>query len=421
MKRLWQVIQADARQIPLPAQSVHCVVTSPPYWQLRKYKGADAAACLGNEPTVEEYLANLLAVFGEVWRVLRDDGVLWVNLGDTRSGHSEGSMSAKQLSNRGTEEYRPAQSSSLSLPGIPERFALAMQAACWVWRDTIVWHKQSPMPESVSGTRWERCRVKIKVGTHHSGGNRVAGSGVFITSVNESLASPAEWMDCPGCPKCRDNGGLILRRGSWRCTDAFEYIFMFIKGPGYWCDRESTKSVDTGANRRNVWNDLKVEHFKGSGHYATFPPSLPARCIQASTSEKGCCPNCGAQWARMVAHTNLAEIMVRPLGGGPELKWRQTEGLTSKQSGLSSSNSHNDSTPRVPETRTLGWRPTCNCPPHESIPSLVLDPFAGVATTMLAALRLGRRSLGVELSANYCAVARQRLEAEEAKLAVIAH
>ena len=333
--------QADARQIPIPDQSVHCVVTSPPYFGLRVYR-SDSDAMIGLEETVPGWIDSMLEVMAEVKRVLRDDGVLWVNLGDsyghgTSSGRQrsptdglgDGTMDAQNAVNRNGQDAG-------QLLMIPARFALAMQDAGWILRSDVIWAKKSPMPESVAGTRWE---------------------------------------------------GDTLRRGSWRCTSSHEHLFQFVKSMGYYSDGEAVKTAATevsrkvhangsqndtpnnnnpmgslgsqsNANRRNVWSDISPEPYGGE-HYATFPSDLPRLCIQASTSEAGVCADCGSQWARVVDATE--------------------------------------------------WRPTCTCN-ADKVPATVLDPFAGTGTTLLAAMRLGRRSVGVDLSTDYLAQAVKRLE-----------
>jgi hypothetical protein len=215
-----QLYQADARSIPLPDQSVHCVVTSPPYFGLRVYKDNDDRG-IGLESTVEDYIGNLVDVFREVRRVLRDDGVAWLNLGDSYGDGGD------RL-------------------GIPERVVLALQADGWVWRDTIIWAKKSAMPESLAGWRWERCRVKTKA-QPKAIYQAYAMDPMTPTGRDSSggviYAERAEWSDCPGCPKCADNDGLVLRRGSWRTTQAHEYIYMLTKGMGYYADGEAVKTA----------------------------------------------------------------------------------------------------------------------------------------------------------------------------------
>jgi len=410
-----QLYKADARSIPLPDQSVHCVVTSPPYFGLRVYKDNDDRG-IGLESTVEDYIGNLVEVFREVRRVLRDDGVAWLNLGDSYGDAGD------RL-------------------GIPERVVLALQADGWIWRDTIIWAKKSAMPESLAGWRFERCRVTLQsqksassAGLYAEGsGNPTArpGSGGVTGKMPEEYQT--KYTDCPGCPKCADNDGLVLRRGSWRTTQAHEYIYMLTKGMGYHADGEAVKTaaihagrlvkatgngaknsghinntadgfthhdtlVGSGANRRSVWNDISPEPYGGS-HFATFPSDLPRICIQASTSERGCCSECGSQWARVV-------------DTGPQGTYNEDgnpQGIN--RSTMAWGDDHPSNNPRWHNTNsTLGWRPTCNCN-APAIPATVLDPFSGTATTCRAAQKLGRRAVGVDISEAYLEQAVRRLSA----------
>ena len=425
-----QLYQSDARSIPLADQSVHCVVTSPPYFGLRIYADNDDRGS-GLEATVEDYIGNLVDVFREVRRVLRDDGVAWLNLGDSYAGSGKGQHADGTHASRHGEKQHTSQgtlSGGLSTDydldagnrlGIPERVVLALQADGWIWRDTIIWAKKSPMPESLAGWRWERCRVKVGAlaDRTHETNHQDYSSHLSDTPSNE-------WADCPGCPKCEDNDGLVLRRGSWRTTQAHEYIFMLTKGMGYYADGEAVKTAaaavsiermnygfttnerpgkqdvhvdkmgdrwltNGGANRRSVWNDISPEPY-GGPHFATFPSDLPRICIQASTSERGVCAECGSQWARVVNHSISGRIDSNiPKDGGVDM------GIWSGRTGESSN-------------ITLGWRPTCN---HDApaIPATVLDPFSGTGTTCRAAQKLGRRAVGVDISESYLEQAVRRL------------
>ena len=433
-----QLYQADARSIPLPDQSVHCVVTSPPYFGLRVYKDNDDRG-IGLESTVEDYIANMVDVFREVRRVLRDDGVAWLNLGDSYAPDTKGTggPSVKQLSNAGSRHEMTRHSIDMASGnrlGIPERVVLALQADGWTWRDTIIWAKKSAMPESLAGWRWERCRVKVASASRnvsdeqHPSGNRTMPIGGSIATAEQ-----AEWADCPGCPKCEANDGLVLRRGSWRTTQAHEYIYMLTKCMGYHADGEAVKTaaihagrlvkatgngaknsghinntadgfthhdtlVGSGANRRSVWNDISPEPYGGS-HFATFPSDLPRICIQASTSERGVCSECGSQWARVV-------------DTGPQGTYNEDgnpQGIN--RSTMAWGDDHPSNNPRWHNTNsTLGWRPTCNCN-APAIPATVLDPFSGTATTCRAAQKLGRRAVGVDISEAYLEQAVRRLSA----------
>ena len=147
------LLKADARHIPLRDETVQCVVTSPPYWGLRDY-GVEGQ--LGLEPTPELYIEHMVEVFREVRRVLRPDGVLFLNLGDSYAGSGGGDGSGKQLTNKGSraEELEhwpvPGGLKPKDLIGIPWRVALALQADGWWLRSDIIFFKSNPMPESVT-------------------------------------------------------------------------------------------------------------------------------------------------------------------------------------------------------------------------------------------------------------------------------
>jgi hypothetical protein len=166
---------------------------------------------------------------------------------------------------------------------------------------------------------------------------------------------------------------------------------MMTKSMGYYADGEAVK-LASDANRRSVWNDISPEPYGGS-HFATFPSDLPRLCIQASTSERGCCPKCGSQWARVVHRQSVI-----PFGSAS-----RDEEPVPEEYGEGPLDSLFEDAP-------IGWRPTCN---HNApaIPALVLDPFAGTGTTCAAAQRLGRRAVGVDISEAYLEQAVRRLSA----------
>ena len=359
---------ADAREIPLPDRSVHCVVTSPPYYNLRRYE-TDLSNVIGNESSPDEYVKSMLDAFREVKRVLRDDGICWVNLGDSYAVGAKGGIQTQEDDNS-TNWYRRNRGQRTqhdevgiahgNMIGIPWRFAFAMQSDGWTLRDAVIWAKSAPMPESVNGTRWEQCRIKTALSPAPTTQGHRPGDGIdeWVGGSMGNGNHRSEWMDCPGCEKCNANDGLVLRKGSWRSTASYEFIYQFTKGMGYYADGEAVKT-DTDANRRNVWKDINAENYNGE-HYATFPPDLPRICIQASTSEAGVCSECGDQWARVM---------------------------------------------------TGGFRPSCDCNGGK-IPATVLDPFNGSGTTLIAAQRLGRRGVGVDISTEYLAQSIKRISRE---------
>jgi DNA modification methylase len=341
--------------LTLPSESVHCCVTSPPYWGLRDYgtgawDGCDpdcdhvvygggppesstldgaknrgrsyvtANPCpkcgarridqqLGLEETPELYVARMVAVFREVRRVLRKDGTCWVNLGDSYAGsfHDGGARLGPGLKPK-------------DLVGIPWRVAFALQQDGWYLRSDIIWAKPNPMPESVSD----------------------------------------------------------------RPTKAHEYVFLLAKSPRYFFDQEAVregfaadpengggwsqryrdeqrKATDggndfgrtynpTGSNVRSVWTFATQPY--PDAHFATFPEELPRRCILAGTSE-----SCGCGYG--------------------------------------------DEAPALARRRHL---------PLPPVPATVLDPFLGSGTTAHVARKHGRRSIGIELNPEYARLAAERTQ-----------
>lgn len=482
------------------------LINSPEYRQSRdtdaqKLKpGAFCARCgawrgeLGQEPTPELFVQHLVAVFSAVRRVLRDDGTLWVNLagsywsepggqngtgqstlmGANTKHHALRSISEKaKEANRKNGRQKRGQHpvyKPLDWVDVPGLFARAMQAAGWLWRSDVVWVKPSALPESVQGTRWEKCRIKMapaprsaqacKTDPQRANGKDAQGLTVRPPGGTPVFVSQAEWADCPGCPKCAQTEGLVLRRGSGRPTKATERVLLFSKRQGYFFDQEAVRenlaeatlereryshaggdkhqplqpgdgnmteegltrttaglmreraSPSAGRHVRDWWV-LGPEPLKDA-HYAAFPSALPERCIRAGTSEWGCCPGCGAPWARVVERVGVRELIAAQ-GKPPRLPEKNVR-LSEEWDGRSVL-SRNRGDPTTADVTTMGWRPTCPCgvdlPPS---PCRVLDPFAGSGTTLLAANRLGRDAWGVELKPAYMALARKRVGREPLSL-----
>lgn len=411
----------------LESDHFHAVVTSPPYWSLRKYDIPDVTwpdswrGQLGLEPTIGLYVSHLIVVFRAVKRVLRPDGTLWVNIGDSYFGDSPVRSSSMEqfdptkqtVLKRSAGGIRRSAASTDGLKPkdlclIPARFALAMQEDGWWLRSDIIWAKPNPMPEAVDGWHWERHKIKVNAARrprqcfHHSEGREI--------SVPVSQQPKTEWTDCPGCPKCSPNDGLVLERGSWRPTNSFEHIYMFTKSPKYFCDADAVREknadptrtnftaggrsrginkdrndndlgersknfVAAGRNLRSVW-EIVTQPYR-EAHFATYPEEVPRRCILAGTSSRGCCPQCGSPWARVI---KKSLISLRP--------------NFDKQRGNYLS-------------RTIGWRRTCE---HDTsgiaIPCRVLDPFIGSGTTGKVAESLSRDWVGIDLG--YKSMSRKR-------------
>ena len=271
----------------LPSESVHCAVTSPPYYALRDY---GLTMQIGREDTPEEYIERLTEVFRELRRVLRPDGTLWLNIADTYCGtQQKGNCKQKDLI------------------GIPWLLAFSLRSDGWYLRSDIIWQKENPMPESCKD-RPTRCYEHIFLLTKEKKyyydaaaiaepiSPKTAARYRMGRSINSKYAA-----EVPGQGKVQ--GLNKARRG------------------GYYDDA----LMPTTRNRRDVWT-INTVPYKG-GHFAAFPPKLAETCILA-----GC-----------------------PRGG------------------------------------------------------VVIDPFFGSGTTGLAAKSLDRRYIGIEINAEYCALARARI------------
>ena len=442
----------------LPADSVQCVMTSPPYFALRSYLPAghpDKAKEIGSEPTPAAFVAAMVDVFRQVRRVLRPDGVCFINLGDSYGG-SWGAMSHTSKAERTGSNGRPATAScgDGQLQNIPHRVAEALRADGWIWRQTVVWAKRSPMPESVSGWRWMRCRVKV--GETDEPLKQTTSPGAY-TAMSGGKGNVSIWSDCPGCPKCEKHGGYVLRRGAGRCTTAHEYIVVMAKSNRYFWDSEGSKEAATygklqagfrgngspyqshdslkigqeasepaetaGQERRAVetrnprsvwwWDDTDLgedEVVAGAPpsvwllsseptkvrHFATFPSELVRRCLVAGISSGGCCPQCGAPFAPVVEKTEDVD----PTAKGS----RYDQGKTAARDGGERAQAGERFV-----ARCHGYRPTCDCGRTDSVGCIVLDPFSGIGTVAQTARQLGCRAIGIELHPDYHAVACKRV------------
>lgn len=405
---LWQ---GDARDVlrGLPAESIHCCVTSPPYWGLRDY-GDESQ--LGLEATPDEYVAHLVEVFREIRRVLRRDGTVWLNLGDSYSqggyaGDDAPANAAREEQGTGTygtfkwsprvherqgREKRQRKASDIGLKpkdmvGIPWKVAFALQADGWYLRADIIWSKPNPMPESVSDRPTK------------------AHEYLFLLSKSaryfydaDAIRDPVEWANGDVTREELNANRSSYKPGSASNMNEGEHVTKSDAG---------LPLNPAGRNKRSVW-EIATESYVGA-HFAVFPQKLVEPCIKAGTSEHGCCPECGAPWERVVESEgeSVEQRKVRQ-----NEQWRDAAPIAPRSDGGTLQQGVTLGPPRRRDV--LGWKPTCRCArvtdesPHATVPCVVLDPFLGSGTTALVARRLGRHAVGIELNPEYAAIVAER-------------
>lgn len=373
----WAVEVGDCRasMAGMPANHFHCCVTSPPYYGLRSY-GTDPVAwadgwsgSYGNEPTPDQFAVHTVEIFQAVKRVLRADGVLWLNIGDSFANDSKwgGKMGGKHAKGLHGDtgigrEKKVTGLKSKDLIGIPWMVAFALRADGWYLRMDNIWDKPNGMPESTSDRPGK---------THEYVFMLTKNPRYFYdhVAVQQTATGLARWGDAGKYTAAANSGEKLMRTKAG------------IAAVG---------ARDT-RNLRSVWR-IPVGSFKG-GHFATMPPKLAARCILAGTSEKGCCRTCGAPWVREVVRER---VPTRP-------------GNATKVTGDTMTDGNRDPLRHVTTIRTVGWRPSCTCPAADPVPCRVLDPFGGSGTTAGVAVSLGRSAVVCELNPEYAALMPDRV------------
>ena len=405
------ILVGDCRQTlkQLPDQSVHCVITSPPYWGLRSYKGDPGM--IGLEPTWGEHVDNLLAVFEEVRRVLRDDGTLWLNYGDAYSGSPPRAAFGDQGDNSVIEKDRTEKNLGNLKPKnlmlMPVRFAIAMQDAGWILRKKIIWAKPNPVPESAKDrpiSSYEELFLFSKQGKYF----------YDYVAVRETA-------------KTNKQPGIGKQHAQERDRN----------------ESQEDMTVNPTRNLRDVWH-IPTESFKGA-HFATFPTKLVEPCIKAGTSEQGVCAVVGDPYVRQSKSTaareykepayrkrsptkeiqgirdrtrdyvNIETTGWQPSCGAPYVRQVDISGGTIGKGW----HDHDDDLGKGQSgaklgdynIKTKGWQPSCECA-GEKTKAVVLDPFGGSGTVSIVAERLNRDSIICEISPEYAEIARQRIESE---------
>ncbi|HEV2317748.1 MAG TPA: site-specific DNA-methyltransferase [Thermoplasmata archaeon] len=432
----------------LPERSIQCVVTSPPYWGLRAYgtnpqvwggdpahphewsatpprrsrsaedatsalelasvggrnyeaQGGSSCKCgawlgeLGLEPTPDLFVAHLADVFDEVRRVLRDDGTLWLNLGDSYSASPRGGFDrpgpaevGREIEGRRSVEGFDKRTSGLKpkdLVGIPWRVAFELQRRGWWLRSDCVWAKPNPMPES----------VRDRPTRSHE--------YVFLLTKSERYFYDADAVRTPysqaTMPEIGEKYGGVATKAfrQYRAQDASD------------AKRSMIRSLEKNgsANLKSVWW-IPTQPYP-EAHFATYPEEIVETCLGSGTSERGACSKCGAPWRRQVEVS-----YVKSPAHGPGSSMAGSRHAPHTDDHLVAGRSNKTSIAELPRvakvSETIGWEPGCDCN-AEVIASLVLDPFCGSGTSLWVARSLGRRSVGIELNHEYAALARKRCRA----------
>ncbi len=426
-----KIYNKDCRDMSeLPDEAVQMVVTSPPYWGLRKYSGEqeliwgdndcehqwgakqvtrrghggtkstlvgpqtaelskavdnlDSTCVLcgawkgayGLEPTPEMYVEHTIEILRGIRRVLRKDGVVFWDIGDSYQGGNRGASLESDI-RRGDQggSFQPqnigakgiVSPSRLSHPTIkpkdlcliPFRVAIAAQEDGWWIRSVIIWSKPNPMPESVT--------------------DRPTESHEYILMLTKSKKY---YWDADAVRE--QQTGNAHSRGTEASNEEYQEARGSYKG-----FRSPVPNLPAGRNIRSVWN-FPTQPFP-QAHFAVFPEKLPEICIKAATPEVGCCSKCGAPWERVIEKTG--HVNKRERAHVPNNTPTKT-----------------DSTGWAPVAMgTDNWQPTCKCNADKA-QSIVLDPFSGAGTTLWVAKKLNRRAVGYEISDEYCQLAVERCQ-----------
>ena len=319
----------------------------------------------------------MVSVFQEVKRVLRDDGTVWLNLGDSYGQnqgkgfdtHQDGGARKREAATRSMKTgLKPK-----DLCGIPWRVAFALQDDGWFLRSDIIWSKPNPMPESVTDRPTN------------------AHEHVFLLSKSATYFYDNDAIREPYHPNSAGRYGYAFKESEHK-------------------DAYSSPAIAAGRNSRNVWQ-IPTEPFPDA-HFATYPQELVRRCVAAGTSEKGCCPQCGAPWGRVVERDKHPSRDMEAQRWDAARRTGRSDGHVPGPPGM------------VDTTQTIGWEPGCDCVgvigrdapaamgPIEKkplAPCTVLDCFAGSGTTLAVACRMGRDAIGIELNPTYAAMAEKRI------------
>lgn len=368
----------------LPEKSVQTICTSPPYWGLRDYgtdptvwggepncvhdwaDGTDPSGkcskcgawrgSLGLEPDPDMYIEHLVEVFREARRVLRDDGTVWLNLGDT---YAAGYMTVR--SNSSGARVNPK-----DLVGIPWMAALALQDDGWYLRSDIIWSKPNPIPEAASD----------RPSRNHE--------YIFLLSKRHSYFYDQDSI-----------------REPYSVAQA---------GP-------EMKPPNDGRNRRSVWVATPKPY--SGAHSAVWPPDLVRIMVLAGSAPKAC-PKCGAGWLPVTEKGEPDPEHVRYCGASEDGGYKGVPLKDYEGAGVQNpSEVKRRILKSMGPVRITGWGPSCNCEGNDgSARSVVMDLFSGSGTTGMVALANGRDYIGIDLNPEFLSLAHARILGSEAPEAI---
>ena len=479
----YRVIQGDCVEgmKTLPDECVHTVITSPPYYGLRDYgtasweggdsecnhtismdtkwndpkrgtsvlrpevahRGGSANTChkcgatridqqIGLEETPDQYVSRLVEVFREVRRILRKDGTLWLNLGDSYAGHNS------RASNNGRAGYGNPREGIVTriseglkpkdLIGIPWRVAFALQADGWWLRQDIIWHKPNPMPESVN----DRCTKsheyifllsKSKDYYYDNVAIHEPIKDVSALRMLRGVSDNHKHIDgAPGqTPHSMNQPRLNVRKQFDNTMGGGGTSFI---GHSGYKKADGTIMIKETRNKRSVWTVTTKPY--ADAHFAVFPPKLIEPCVLAGTSEYGCCNDCGAPRERVTGRSCAKCNAFIPNQGKecPACKFANKEWKDNRVNNSSLRAGESDTvgslvarkTDLTPTSIENGWKPTCTCETNLTKPCVVFDPFTGSGTTALVAMEHNRHFIGTELNPEYVALIEKRLSAVQPRL-----
>lgn len=410
--QLNQIVNANSLDYLHQCQSntVHTIITSPPYWGLRDYDTDPIdwpaisfapmpgipeieipamTASLGQEPDLNAFIGHLVLIFREARRVLHDTGTAWINMGDSYAGTNNGYSGDHRPSNsRGgsissNNAQRTVQQKNTVGDGLkpkdmmmqPSRLALALQADGWYLRSDIIWQKTNGSPASYKDrpTLAHEYVFLLAKSKHYYYDWLAIAEPVKQSSIerlNRGVSDNHKNMNIPG----QKPHGMHKARANGENEPAYAQ-----------------------KNKRSVWT-TSTGKFKDA-HFATFPEKLIEPMARAGCPIK-VCDTCLSPWTRITKKTFIPQEDVSPergIKGGPGQK---SEPQESNREGQPRGTTH---------YKTVGWQPTCKCTPAPTVPGTVMDIFMGSGTTALVAKKNGMNYMGCDLNTEYVEMANKRL------------